>query len=209
MTDKTLEVAGTLSKTTYAVKFGKAGKASAAAVDATAKLFKEKGYKPGWIPDKYSDTNPVHLETFDQIATGRLTKRQYKLAIMTKVKAKDLSEKDKTKRDTARRIVRRLVMEFFTAVKEAMGGGKAQVADTTRNKKAEWTPQQRVMGGLLAMHDTLSGTDKVPATQFDLELQNALKPAIDLLRAKHGEAATVYNGFGQKYKGSFGVRKTK
>jgi len=200
--------------TGHAFNFGKAHRASAEAIQAQAAAFTELGIKPEWVPiDQFVEGNVVHVAVFNEVGRGYAdgNARLAEILKMTKQERAKLSDDEKDVLENARRTIRRLVMAFLTQVVYVLRGNAAQGADGTGGKgdRATWSIEERIIGGLMAMHDALSGTDKVPQTQFMCDIQKQLKPVIDELSSKHGKAKAIKTGYGQKYKGSFAISKKK
>jgi len=212
MTSNTLNVASAIASTTHALNFGKAQKASAKSIDALAEALLKEGIKPSWIPtDSFNNGSPIHLETYSQIADGLLPpKRADFVKNFGKEFVNTLSAANKKQRETDCRQVRRLTMVLLTQVVFVMGGGKAADVDAKRKApKTEWHADEKRMAALMALHDSASGTDKTPQQQYELEFQQLLKPAVDFLRSKSSAANKIHSGYGQQYKGSFSIKKTK
>ena len=209
-----VSIAATIESSGYAYEYGKAHMASASAIAFQAEAFATAGIKADWVPaDKYQEGNVVHLATFNEVARGYADgdERLGELLRMTKPERAKLEGDEKESLEKARRTVRRLTMAFLTQVVYVLRGNAPQSVDSTGGKQERiaWSEEQRMMGGLMAMHDTLSGSDKAPATQFWLDLQKLLKPVIDELASKHAEAKAIKSGYGQKYKGAFSVSLKK
>ena len=198
----------------YAFNFGKAHYASENAIAAQAAVFSELGIKPEWVPtEKYTEGNVIHVAVFEEVAKGYAdgNARLTEMLKLTKPERAKLGDDEKTTLEKARRAVRRLVMVFLVQVAYVLRGNAPQGASGKGGKgdRNKWSVEQRVMGGLMAIHDVLSGTEKEPATQFWIDLQKLIKPAIAELSSQHVEAKAITSGFGQKYAGSFSVKEKK
>jgi len=211
MTDNTLTVSTAIAACTIPRDFGKHQKATATDVERFGKYLLDTKIKPDWIPtDSFKDGNPIHLEVFLQVGEGFLSPARFAKVRMTgKKELEALTENQKKQRDTDRRVVRRLTMSLLVQTVFVMRGGKPAEVNNAKATKTEWLPDEKRMAGLLALHDSASGTDKVPQQAYEREFQQLLKPAIDFLRSKSGVADKVHTFYGQQYKGSFSIKKTK
>ena len=210
-----VSIASSVESSQHAYEYGKAHMASASAVAFQAEAFATAGIKADWIPvDSFVEGNVVHVAVFAEVARGYADgdERLGEMLKMTKTERAKLKGDEKDILEKARRTVRRLVMSYLTQVVYVLRGNAPQGVDSTGGGKKDrttWEMEQRVMGGLMAIHNALSGTDKVPATQFWLDLRKLLDPAIDKLASQHGKAKAIKEGFDTKYLGSFSVKKKK
>lgn len=211
MTDNTLTVSTAIAACDIPHDFGKHQKATADDIERFAKHLLDSKIKPEWIPtDSFKDGNPIHLEVFLQVGEGYLTTARFAKVRMTgKKEVAELTVKQKEQRESDRRVIRRLTMSLLTQTVFVMGGGNPAGLNGNKAPKTEWHADEKRMAALMALHDSASGTDKVPQQQYELEFQQLLKPAVDFLRSKSSAANKIHAGYGQQYKGSFSIKKTK